>query len=93
MFKVKICGLTRLCDIEAVNIEKPDYVGFVFADSRRKVTPELAKELRGKLNREITPVGVFVDHTIDFILSLLQNGIIDAVQLHGSEIAGGKTHV
>lgn len=85
MAKVKICGLLRLCDIDAVNIEKPEYIGFVFAESRRKVTPQQALELRNRLHPDIIPVGVFVDETTDNIVSLVRNGIIDAVQLHGCE--------
>jgi len=85
MTKVKICGLTRLCDIDVVNIEKPDYIGFVFANSRRKVSPKQAMELRGNLVDGITSVGVFVDETIENILCLIQSGIIDVVQLHGTE--------
>ena len=85
MTKVKICGLTRLCDIQTVNIEKPDYIGFVFASSRRKVTPAQAMELRSKLAPGIIPVGVFVDETIENILPLVQNDVIKMVQLHGTE--------
>lgn len=85
MVKVKICGLSRPCDIEAVNVEKPDYIGFVFAESRRKVVPEQALELRRMLRADIIPVGVFVDERIDNILSLIRKGIIDIVQLHGTE--------
>jgi len=83
--KVKICGLTQLPDVHAVNIEKPDYVGFVFADSRRRVTPAQATTLRSRLVYEIIPVGVFVDESIPNILSLVQNGIIQMIQLHGTE--------
>ena len=39
MTKIKICGLTRSEDIAAVNRLMPDYIGFVFAKSRRQVTP------------------------------------------------------
>jgi phosphoribosylanthranilate isomerase len=85
MVKVKICGLSRPCDIEAVNEVKPEYIGFVFAESRRKVTPQQALELRKMLGPDIIPVGVFVDEKAENIVSLMQNGIIDAVQLHGSE--------
>ena len=85
MFKIKICGLTRLCDIDAVNIEKPDYIGFVFADSRRRVSPRQAAELRERLEPGIIPVGVFVDERMENIVSLITNGIIDVVQLHGTE--------
>jgi len=85
MVKVKICGLSRPDDIDAVNEEKPDYIGFVFAESRRKVSAQQALKLRKKLSPNIIPVGVFVDETIENILSLTQDGIIDAIQLHGSE--------
>ncbi|MCL2387891.1 MAG: phosphoribosylanthranilate isomerase [Defluviitaleaceae bacterium] len=82
---IKICGLSRLCDINAVNDAKPDYVGFVFAESRRKVTPQQAQELRSALRKDITAVGVFVNETIENILQLLRDDIIEAIQLHGAE--------
>ena len=83
--RVKICGLFRHCDISAVNDEKPEYAGFVFAKSRRQVTPQLAFDLREKLVSGIIPVGVFVNEEIKNIISLIQCGVIDVVQLHGSE--------
>jgi phosphoribosylanthranilate isomerase len=85
MVKVKICGLWRPADIEAANEAVPDYVGFVFAESRRHVTPEQALALRGRLSPSIVPVGVFVDEDIGIIIDVVRNGVIDAVQLHGSE--------
>ena len=44
--KVKICGLVRPEDIETANLCRPDYIGFVFADSRRRVSIEQAECLR-----------------------------------------------
>ncbi len=85
MVKVKICGLKRLEDIEIVNRYKPDYIGFVFADSKRKVTHELAGKLRQNLDSGIIPVGVFVDADIDEIVDLFNRGIIEIAQLHGKE--------
>lgn len=86
MTKIKICGLTRLCDIEAVNACRVDYAGFVFSPaSRRFVTAERAKELKARLLPEIRAVGVFVDEAIDTVAGLLNEGVIDAAQLHGSE--------
>ena len=82
---VKICGLTRPCDIDMVNLEKPEYVGFVFAKSRRQVTPLQAAKLRERLEKGIIPVGVFVDEPIENILSLIQKDIIGMIQLHGKE--------
>jgi phosphoribosylanthranilate isomerase len=83
--KIKICGLSRLCDIEAVNEEKPDFIGFVFAESRRRVTPQQAMKLREKLHTEIAAVGVFVNERKENIINLITNGIIDSIQLHGVE--------
>ena len=85
MVKIKICGIKRLEDIEMVNRYKPDYIGFVFADSKRKVSHDLAKELRNNLDSDIIPVGVFVDSPQDEILRLFDDGIIEIAQLHGSE--------
>ncbi len=85
MVKIKICGLKRLEDIEIVNKYKPDYIGFVFADSKRKVTHDLAGKMKKKLDSSIQSVGVFVDADIEEILKLYDNGTIDIVQLHGSE--------
>ncbi|MDD6276377.1 MAG: phosphoribosylanthranilate isomerase [Clostridia bacterium] len=89
MTKIKFCGLTRPCDIEAVNELKPEYIGFVFYEkSKRNVTAELAGELKKLLIDEISAVGVFVDSPIEYVASLLNNGIIDIAQLHGSEDEG-----
>ena len=85
MVKIKICGLRRLEDIEIVNKYRPDYIGFVFADSKRKVSHELASELKDNLDSNIISVGVFVDASLDEILKLFNDGIIEVAQLHGSE--------
>ena len=85
MVKIKICGLRRLEDIEIVNRYKPDYIGFVFADSKRKVSHELAAQMKDNLNSDIISVGVFVDADSDEIVELFDGGVIDVAQLHGSE--------
>ena len=86
MTSIKLCGLMRAEDIEAVNILKPEYIGFVFAEkSKHCVTPEKAAELKRLLNPEVKAVGVFVDEDIDNVSKLLKNGTIDIAQLHGSE--------
>jgi phosphoribosylanthranilate isomerase len=83
--KIKICGLFREQDIEYVNEALPDYAGFVFAESRRKVTEDQALSLRFNLDGRITPVGVFVNAPIEEIASLYRNDIISIAQLHGDE--------
>ncbi|MCR5277986.1 MAG: phosphoribosylanthranilate isomerase [Lachnospiraceae bacterium] len=86
MTKIKFCGLSRPCDIEAANILEPDYIGFVFAKgSKRYVTVEKAMELKRLLKPEIRAVGVFVDAPMEEVLRLLSEKVIDCAQLHGNE--------
>ena len=85
MVKIKICGLKRLEDIEIVNRYKPDYIGFVFADSKRKVSHDFAYELKQNLDSDIVSVGVFVDASQNEILELFNGGVIEMAQLHGME--------
>jgi len=83
--RIKICGLFRDEDIDYVNEAKPDYAGFVFAQSSRQVSPPLAQYLRFRLANAIIPVGVFVNSPADFIAQLYHSGVISIAQLHGSE--------
>lgn len=85
MTKIKICGLRREEDVDYVNACRPDYAGFVFAESKRKVTREQAKHLRSRLEQGIIPVGVFVNETIDTIAELVEEDVIEVIQLHGDE--------
>ena len=85
MTKIKICGLVRIQDIEAVNEVLPDYIGFVFAKSRRQVSSEQATELRRQLDPHIKAAGVFVNAPLGDIAELCRENIIDIVQLHGDE--------
>lgn len=86
MTKIKICGIVCHRGIEAVNLFLPDYIGFVFAkESRRMVTLETAKTLKGRLDGRIKAVGVFVDEEIGSIVEAANQDIIDLIQLHGRE--------
>ena len=85
MVKIKICGIRRLEDIVMVNKYKPDYIGFIFAESPRKVSYNQAKELSSHLDECIIPVGVFVNEHMKFIVDLFEDGIIKIAQLHGKE--------
>lgn len=86
MTKIKLCGLSRIEDIEAANMLKPDFIGFVFASkSKRRVSHLKAAELKSKLNPETKAVGVFLDDDLDTVGALMNLGIVDMVQLHGSE--------
>jgi tryptophan synthase beta chain len=72
-------------EVEAVNYARPDFAGFVFAESRRRVGHEEAAELRRALSDSIIPVGVFVNEPIENIVSLVDDNVIDMIQLHGNE--------
>lgn len=85
--KIKTCGLFREEDIEYANILQPDFIGFVFAKSRREVDFGMAKKLKSRLNSNIKAVGVFVDTPIELIYKALDSKIIDIVQLHGGQSA------
>ena len=85
MVKIKICGIRRLEDIRIVNRYKPDYIGFVFADSKRIVSHDLASKLKSNLDSDIISVGVFVDAECEEIIELFGSGVIEIAQLHGNE--------
>jgi indole-3-glycerol phosphate synthase/phosphoribosylanthranilate isomerase len=86
---VKICGITRPEDAEAAARMGADALGFVFAASPRRAAPGLLRELHGL---EALKVAVTVsDRSTGFsridpeVLRLVENGLVDAVQLHGEE--------
>ncbi|MDR3296445.1 MAG: phosphoribosylanthranilate isomerase [Clostridiales Family XIII bacterium] len=83
--KIKICGLWREEDIRCANLCLPDYIGFVFAESRRRVDESTAARLKAGLDPRIRAAGVFVNAETEQIRRLCGAGIIDLVQLHGDE--------
>lgn len=84
--KIKFCGLFRECDIDYANALNPDFVGFIFVEhSKRFVDFATAQALKSRLDSRIKAVGVFVDSPVNRVIEALSEGIIDAVQLHGSE--------
>ena len=99
--KVKMCGISKVETIPAVVEAKPDYMGLVFALSKRQVTVDQAKTLVEELhkqyatrynsgaeqstNDEIKTVGVFVNETLDNLVKIATEANLDAVQLHGDE--------
>lgn len=87
MVKIKICGIKRIEDVYYVNQYLPDYIGFVFADTRRKVSPETAAMLAKELDPRIKRVGVYVRQEIGLLTESLVSGTVDYLQLHGDEDA------
>lgn len=83
--KIKICGLRRLEDVGYANLLLPDYIGFVFAKSKRQVTVKEAAQMKAQLSPRIETVGVFVNEETEHIIDLLREGMIQVAQLHGQE--------
>ena len=83
--KIKFCGIRRLEDVTYMNEFMPDYVGFVFAPSRRQVSPAVAMALGQELHSDIKRVGVFVNEPIDKLIQTAQTAQLDVLQLHGDE--------
>ena len=86
--KIKVCGITDHSEINILNCLGVDYAGFIFAESKRKVTFEMAAQLAEGLSNSILKVGVFTDIYIEEINSLIEQGSIDIVQLHSSDTTG-----
>ena len=85
MVKVKICGITQENEIDFLNELKPNYVGFVFAESKRKIDKVKASRLKSKLFKDIKTVGVFRNNSIDEINDIINQINLDVIQLHGKE--------
>ena len=103
--KIKMCGISKIETIPAVVEAKPDYMGLVFAPSKRQVTVDQAKSLVEELHKQygnrysrdevrcsndvvqefIKTVGIFVNETLDNLVTIATEVNLDAVQLHGDE--------
>ena len=79
---VKICGITRAEDAHLAVELGADVLGFVFANSPRRATPELLHELA---STAVLKVAVVVNELPPEVQQLLRAGLLDAVQLHGDE--------
>lgn len=103
--KVKMCGISKVETIPAVVEAKPDYMGLVFAPSKRQVTVDQSKILVSELHKQyanrytrdavqwsndvvqefIKTVGIFVNETLDNLVTIAKEANLDVVQLHGDE--------
>lgn len=84
---VKICGIKTE---EAANVAVEagaDFIGFVFARSKRQITPEAASRIANTVPSHVKKVGVFVNETVDTILIIAEKANLDVIQLHGDEPA------
>lgn len=85
MMRVKICGLKEAAHVQAACEAGADFIGFMFAPSKRQVTAELAVELAKIVPPSIKKVGVFVNEAPEVILSIAQAVPLDFIQYHGDE--------
>jgi phosphoribosylanthranilate isomerase len=82
---VKICGTTNLEDAREAVAAGADALGFVFAESPRRITPETAAQIVAELPTQVEKVGVFVEHSPAAIREVVQQVGLTAVQLHIDE--------
>lgn len=83
--KIKICGIKTVDEVALINRYPVDYMGLIFAPSKRQVTPDTARILRGLMNPEISAVGVFVNEAAETVNRLVLSCNLQVVQLHGDE--------
>ena len=83
MTKVKICGLSTKEAVETAVSAGADYIGFVFAPSKRQVTVEQAAELAKIIPTNVNKVGVFVSPSRADLLEAIEKVGLDLVQVHG----------
>ena len=82
MTKVKICGLSTKEAVKTAVSAGADYIGFVFAPSKRQVTLEQAAELAKIIPANVKKVGVFVSPNRTELLEAIEKVGLDLVQIH-----------
>jgi len=81
--KIKICGIKTENEALIVNEAQPDFIGFIFANTKRFISYDKAFELRKMIDPKIQAVGVFVDTPILDIIKFQKKGVFEIAQLHG----------
>ena len=84
MTKVKICGLSTVEAVETAVLAGADYIGFVFAESKRQVSLEQAHELAKRVTGKTKIVGVFVSPSLEDLEQAIGQIPLDIVQIHGT---------
>lgn len=85
MIRVKICGLRDLANARAAAEAGADFVGFVFAPTRRYVAPELVAGITRELPGTVQKVGLFVNEPAETIRAITRACQLDYAQLCGDE--------
>ena len=84
---IKICGNTNLEDAQAAVEAGADALGFIFAPSKRRISPREAAAIVGKLPAKVEKIGVFVNQSPEIVLDTVEKARLTGVQLHGDEDA------
>jgi len=83
--RIKICGITNPHDASMAVELGADALGFIFAPSPRRITPEQARHIIKSLPPFVQPVGVFVDEELKSIRDIVDFCGLEMIQLHGDE--------
>ena len=81
---IKICGITSLQDAETAVAAGANSIGFVFAESPRRMTPEAVREITASLPKTLEKIGVFVNASFDEMAAACRVAGLTGLQLHGS---------
>ncbi|CAH0249333.1 N-(5'-phosphoribosyl)anthranilate isomerase [Peribacillus simplex] len=84
---VKICGIKTLAAAQTAVGSGADFIGFIFAESSRKVEPEIVGEFGAHLAGHVKKVGVFANQTEQEVIKSAEIAGLDYIQLHGKESA------
>ncbi|MBR3082745.1 MAG: phosphoribosylanthranilate isomerase, partial [Clostridiales bacterium] len=84
--KIKFCGLRREEDVKYAASLDAGFFGFILSDRfKRFVAPEKVARMKEFVPSSAKTVGVFVDETLNFVISTAKTAKLDMIQLHGSE--------
>lgn len=92
MVKVKICGLQDQRTVDAACQMGADFLGFVFAPSKRKVSPKEVALLTRNVPQRVKKVGVFVSPSIEYVREAIELAKLDMIQIH-QKVPAGKFSV
>lgn len=84
--KVKICGLKNKLAVDHAVANGADFLGFVFAASKREVDPKTIREITVDVPNSVKKVGVFVSPTLDEVEAIIEAAGLDLVQVHGEQL-------
>jgi phosphoribosylanthranilate isomerase len=80
--KIKVCGMRQAQKLKDLTTLNPDYIGFIFYGKSKRFVAEFPQV---NMDKSIQKVGVFVNETIEVVISIVKEHQLNAVQLHGDE--------